>query len=245
MKRLLLIVIFPSFFLCSQSSLDILDSLYDTNDWELENFFSDGTRFETKKIFNKTLIAVKVSRIEKIDPNVIRNVVMDLDNYGEFLSNANTLESRILNITDEYVDGYQHIKVTLPFFSDRRYCFRMKSNDWNGNESNNLVEWYLLKEDEYESFNKENGTESLYLDIGAGTWSAKQIDEKKYEISYCLYMDPKGSIPNFLTQKINAMNIINLYEDILSEARSRIQKKNAEKRFNSESSITTTKSYRF
>ena len=84
MKRLLLIVIFPSFFLCSQSSLDILDSLYDTNDWELENFFSDGNRFETKKIFNKTLIAVKVSRIEKIDPNVISNVVMDLDNYGEF-----------------------------------------------------------------------------------------------------------------------------------------------------------------
>ena len=245
MKKLLLIVIFPTLLLRSQSSLEILDSLNDTNDWKLENFFSDGTRFETKKIFNKTLIAVKVSRIEKIDPNVIRNVVMDLDNYGEFLSNANTLESRILNITDEYVDGYQHIKVALPFFSDRRYCFRMKSNDWNGNESNNLVEWYLLKEDEYESFNKENGTESLYLDIGAGTWSAKQIDEKKYEISYCLYMDPKGSIPNFLTQKINAMNIINLYEDILSEARSRIQKKNAEKRFNSESSISTTKSYRF
>mgnify|MGYP001196216257 FL=1 len=245
MKRLLLIVIFPTFFLYSQSSLDILDSLYETNDWELENFFSDGTRFETKKIFNKTLIAVKVSRIEKIDPNVISNVVMDLDNYGEFLSNANTLESRILNITDEYVDGYQHIKVALPFFSDRRYCFRMKSFDWTSNDSTNIVEWYLLEENQYESFNKANGTESIYLNIGAGTWSAKQIDEKKYEISYCLYMDPKGSIPNFLTQKINAMNIINLYEDILSEARSRIQKKNAEKRFNSESSISTTKSYRF
>ncbi len=245
MKRLFLIVIFSTFFLYSQSSLDILDSLHGTNDWKLENFFSDGTRFETKKIFNKTLIAVKVSRIEKIDPNVISSVVMDLDNYGEFLSNANTLESRILNITDEYVDGYQHIKVALPFFSDRRYCFRMKSFDWTSNDSTNIVEWYLLEENQYESFNKENGTESLYLNIGAGTWSAKQIDEKKYEISYCLYMDPKGSIPNFLTQKINAMNIINLYEDILSEARSRIQKKNAEKRFNSESSINTKKSYRF
>ena len=61
-----------------------------------------------------------ISTAEKIDPDVISNVVMDLDNYGEFLSNANTLDSRILNITDEYVDGYQHIKVTLPFFSDRR-----------------------------------------------------------------------------------------------------------------------------
>tara|TARA_S200000501_G_scaffold378701_1_gene442898 strand:+ start:2667 stop:3404 length:738 start_codon:yes stop_codon:yes gene_type:complete len=245
MKKLLLMVVFPTVFLHSQSSLDILDSLYDTNEWKLENFFSDGTRFETKKIFNKTLIAVRVSRIEKINPNVISNVVMDLDNYGEFLSNANTLDSRILNMTDEYVDGYQHIKVALPFFSDRRYCFRMKSFDWTNNDSLNIIEWYLLEKNEYESFNKENDVESLYLNFGAGSWSAKQIDKKKYEISYSLYMDPKGSIPNFLTQKINAMNIINLYEDILSEAKLRIEGKSIGKRFNSKNSISTKKSYRF
>lgn len=224
---------------------DLLDTLNDEKGWEPINYLDDGTRFESKVILGKDLSAVKVSRITDISPDFIQDVIMDLDRYGEFLSNANTLNSAILRLNDEYVDGYQHIQVAMPFFSDRRYCFRMKSYDWLQDSSNILVEWYLLdKNDYYVSFLSENDPQAIYLDYGAGSWSAKVLGKKKFEISYRLYMDPGGSMPDFLIQRINAISIINLFQDALAEARRRMNTKTQPK-LNIQKNSNHLKSYRF
>ena len=47
------------------------------------------------------------------------------------------------------------------------------------------------------------------------------IDKSKIKISYRLFMDPGGSIPNFLTDKINEISIINLFKDVIAEAERR------------------------
>ena len=170
---------------------------------------------------------------------------MDLDRYGEFLSNANTLNSAVLKITDEYIEGYQHIQVTLPFFSDRCYCFRMIAYEWPQDSNDILVEWYLLdKEGDYASYLKQYDPPAVYLDFGAGAWSAKVLEKGRFEISYRLYMDPGGSIPDFLTQKVNAISIINLFQDALAEAGRRM-KAQEQPKLHSPPNTTGLKSYRF
>ena len=224
MKNLLFLF---SFILgvCFGESVDskkLLDNLYVEDGWVVNNILDDGTKFYTKKIETLNQIAVKVSQVTNIIPKYIKSVVTDLDKYGEFLSNSNTMSSTILFLAEEYVDGYQHIRVSLPFFSDRRYCFRMFDYDLPLDSSGAFVEWFLLDENlEYTNFLKQNNPEAIYISIGSGSWSAKVIDTSRYDISYRLIMDPGGAIPDFLTQKINSISIINLFRDVMLEAKRR------------------------
>ena len=222
-----------------------MDRLNREKGWKPLNYLDDGTRFESKIIAGKDLSALKVSRVTDVPPHFIRDVIMDLDHYGEFLSNTNTLNSGVLKITDEYVEGYQQIRVALPFFSDRRYCFRMTAYEWLLDSSNVLVEWYLLdKEGNYAGYLKQYGPQAMYLDFGAGVWSAKVLEKGRFQISYRLYMDPGGSIPDFLTQKVNAISIINLFQDALAEAGRRM-KAQEQPKLHSPPNTTGLKSYRF
>ena len=204
------------------SSRSLLDSLQIEEGWVINNVLDDGTYFYTKNIQTFNQVAVKVSQVTNIAPRYVRNVVTGLDKYGEFLSNANTTSSTILFLGEDYVDGYQHIRVSLPFFSDRRYCFRMFDYDFPSDSSGAFVKWFLLDESmEYKNFLRQNDPEAVYLSIGSGSWSAKVIDSLTYDISYRLIMDPGGSIPDFLAQKINSISILNLFQDVMLEARRR------------------------
>ena len=60
--------------------------------------------------------------------------------------------------------------------------------------------------------------DAIYLDYGAGLWMAEPIDEKEYILSYRLYLDPGGSIPDFAIEFLNKMNIVNIFKDVVSEA---------------------------
>ena len=203
-------------------SYSLLDSLHIEKNWVPTNLLDDGTRFYTKNIKGINQTAVKVSRITKTSPRHIKSVITDLNKYGEFLSNSSTMSSQILSLTDEYVDGYQHIQVSLPFFSDRRYCFRMFDYDLPLDSSGIIIKWFLLdKNGDYQEFLNQNNPEAVYIDLGSGSWSVSVLDTSKYEISYRLIMDPGGSIPDFLTQKINSISIINLFRDVMIEAENR------------------------
>ena len=205
-------------------SQNLLDSLHVEDEWVINNILDDGIHFYTKRIKSLDQIAVKVSQVTSISPRYIKSVVTDLDKYGEFLSNSNTMSSKILFLAEEYVDGYQYIRVSLPFFSDRRYCFRMFDYDMPPDSSGAFVEWFLLDEKlKYKNFLKKNNPEAIYISIGSGSWSANIIDTSRYDISYRLIMDPGGSIPDFLTQKINSISIINLFRDVMLEAKRRAE----------------------
>ena len=243
-KKIVITIFFLS-NLCGRNIDTLLDTLNQEKGWKPLNYLEDGTRFEIKGITGKTLFAVKVSKVTNIHPHFVRDVIMGLSRYGEFLSNANTITSELLKITDEFVDGYQHIQVALPFFSDRRYCFRMIPYQWPEEKNNILVEWYLLDQNgDYIEFLNQNAPNALYIDIGAGSWSAKALDDGQFEISYRLYMDPGGSIPKFLNQRINAISIINLFQDALIEADRRMKIHNHPKLYSPPNS-TGLRSYRF
>ena len=50
---------------------------------------------------------------------------------------------------------------------------------------------------------------------------AERADDGEYMLSYRLYLDPGGSIPDFAIELLNKMNIVNVFSDVLSEANRR------------------------
>jgi len=200
-------------------SNDLLEYLYNEQGWEYIKSTKDGITIKTKRVKGRDLDALMVHKEILISPDIIADVIMDVGHYGEFLTSAVALKSIPLYNTSLYLDGYQHISISIPFFSDRRYCFRMTDRDWSVKNEKILVKWILLDEnDKYAKYLQNNDSDSVYLDFGAGVWMTSPTSDGTIDISYRLYMDPGGSIPNFVIDMINEVSIVNIFKDALAEA---------------------------
>jgi hypothetical protein len=47
---------------------------------------------------------------------------------------------------------------------------------------------------------------------------AERADDGDYMLSYRLYLDPGGSIPDFAIELLNKMSVVNVFNDVLIEA---------------------------
>tara|TARA_B100001142_G_scaffold302768_1_gene329560 strand:+ start:83 stop:772 length:690 start_codon:yes stop_codon:yes gene_type:complete len=182
----------------------------------------EGYKLFSKKIEDQELSAVMVTYETSIPLLGIQEVLMDVENYESFLSSSSKMVTKQLKKDESAVIGYQFIPINFPFMSDRHYCFKLIKNEINAENSKTLVKWFLLDEDkELLDVQSSNNTNPIYLKYGAGLWLVDSNDESKVKISYRLFMDPGGSIPNFLTEKINETSIINLFKDVIAEAERR------------------------
>ena len=182
----------------------------------------EGYKLFSKKIEDQELSAVMVTYETSIPLLGIQEVLMDVENYESFLSSSSKMVTKQLKKDESAVIGYQFIPINFPFMSDRHYCFKLIKNEINAENSKTLVKWFLLDEDkELLDVQSSNNTNPIYLKYGAGLWLVDSNDESKVKISYRLFMDPGGSIPNFLTEKINESSIINLFKDVIAEAERR------------------------
>lgn len=182
----------------------------------------EGYKLFSKKIEDQELSAVMVTYETSIPLLGIQEVLMDVENYESFLSSSSKMVTKQLKKDESAVIGYQFIPINFPFMSDRHYCFKLIKNEINAENSKTLVKWFLLDEDkELLDVQSSNNTNPIYLKYGAGLWLVDSNDESKVKISYRLFMDPGGSIPNFLTEKINENSIINLFKDVIAEAERR------------------------
>ena len=48
----------------------------------------------------------------------------------------------------------------------------------------------------------------------------ESVNNGSYIITYRLFMDPGGSMPNFIVEKINEYSIYNIFNDVIIEAKS-------------------------
>ena len=138
---------------------------------------------------------------------------MDVENYDGILSNNNSLQSRVIRRSKTGLIGYQYIKIDIPLFDDREYFFQMNHSEFGDYDSNTLCHWVIL---DANPINDINGIikGATYLSFGAGIWKAEATSSNKHKISYRLYIDPGGSIPNFLIDMINKQSIVGLFRDI-------------------------------
>ena len=223
--RVFLIFVFQLAFARSEKDnlepLELYKLLEDSKGWVINDEI-EGYSLFSKKIDDQDLNAVMVSFETTIPLLGIQEVLMDVKNYESFLSSSNKMVTKQLKKDSSTVVGYQYIPINFPFMNDRHYCFKLIKNEINIEDSKTLVKWFLLNEDtELLDIQSSNDDNTIYLKYGAGIWLVDSIDKSKIKISYRLFMDPGGSIPNFLTEKINEVSIINLFKDIIAEAERR------------------------
>jgi len=219
-----LIFVFQLVFARSENNkiepVELYKFLEASKGWVINNEI-EGYKLFSKKIKDQDLSAVMVSYETSVPLSSIQEVLMDVKNYEFFLSSSSKMVTKQLEKDSSTVVGYQFIPINFPFMNDRHYYFKLIKNEINNENSNTLVKWFLLDENkELLDFQSSNNN-TVYLKYGAGLWLVDSIDNSKIKISYRLFMDPGGSIPNFLIDKINAISIINLFKDVIAEAERR------------------------
>tara|TARA_B110000116_G_scaffold220745_1_gene198998 strand:+ start:85 stop:759 length:675 start_codon:yes stop_codon:yes gene_type:complete len=219
-----LIFVFQLVFARSENNniepVELYKFLEASKGWVINNEI-EGYKLFSKKIKDQDLSAVMVSYETSVPLSSIQEVLMDVKNYEFFLSSSSKMVTKQLEKDSSTVVGYQFIPINFPFMNDRHYYFKLIKNEINNENSNTLVKWFLLDENkELLDFQSSNNN-TVYLKYGAGLWLVDSIDNSKIKISYRLFMDPGGSIPNFLIDKINAFSIINLFKDVIAEAERR------------------------
>lgn len=196
-------------------SQKLLSSLQNDEHWKLVEITDDNISLYSKSIHNIELLALMVNKTISMKPESIKKVLIDVNNYSNFLSNNESIETILIERQNDYLDAYQNITIDIPFIDNRQYFFRMFFNIHQGNS---LVEWYIQGPNVIKKnllYYKDN---NINLNCGAGLWKYKKSEGEKIQISYRLIMDPEGTIPTIFVDMINKVSIINLFRDVLSEA---------------------------
>jgi len=208
----------------SNKSYNLFSSLLDEKEWVLDENIEDIT-ISKKALNSKNIFALKVEKKSFIPIHTIQEVLKDINRYDEFLSNSKTVKSLRLNHSDNWVDAYQYISSNIPFLSDRKYCFRISSEQINKDDSLSIVHWFLLDQNECDILGEMYENNAIYLHFGAGLWLAEKQSDGSSIISYIIYIDPGGAIPTFVIDKANRISVTTILEDVLTEASRRIKKR--------------------
>ncbi len=200
---------------------DIMDQLYTEDAWKEVKTTEDGIKISEKKIPGISVKAVCVSQEIEIEPGIIASVVEDISNYGSFLHSAGAMQCTLIEKQEASLIGYQH--VGIPMISDRSYAFKMFRPDPAGSR----VDWQLIPEKELSLKDIPDGLhhdDTVYIDVGVGSWSSEQVSDGVYQVSYRLIMDPGGWIPNGVSDYFNRISVLNIFKDAVAEASKRSRK---------------------
>jgi len=222
-KILILITLVSTIFANDVTSLQsIKDIIHIETGWENIEMFDNGISVSVKEIPNIPVKAVMISQHVDIDPLTIVDIIEDIDNYDNILKSAKSSISTLLFQNDE--GTYAHQYLGLKYVRDRHYAFKL----YRPFENYNRIDWELIPEDIFNSINEASdlNTSGVYVDIGYGSWVVKKIGNKNIEVSYRLVMHPGGSVPNFVTDYINKVTIVDLFKDVINEALLRSSRRN-------------------
>lgn len=203
-------------------SIDKPDELFkmlnDNNGWDMISIKEEMT-LSTKSIENMNLVAFMVEQRTNIPTRIIQDIIMDVKNYGQYFNSIGPFIFKEINSENDWVEGYHLLPIDLPLIKDREYFFRVHTNGFDLQDATSIVHWYLIEEGVKEKkMSSRNSRDAIYLDYGAGLWMTEPINDDEYFLSYRLYLDPGGSIPDFAIELLNKMSIMNVFRDVVSEA---------------------------
>ena len=207
----------------SAKPINLLNSLHDNNGWQILDSSSHNL-VSTKEIPGRDLFAVMVKKEVDLPKEILQDVIMDINNYKQFLKSSGSFISNEIKRTTDFVDGYQFIPINIPFFDNREYLFRMYPSGFKDDDSISIIHWYLLNEQD--AILEKKNQSATYLSHGAGLWTVENQLNNKTSFSYRIYMDPGGSLPNFLIDLINKTSVMNIFEDAIAEAQNRYLNRN-------------------
>lgn len=204
----------------SDASLSLIYELKEDAGWSLKSYDGRELAIYQKSIDGLNRNAIRISGIYTINPESIIKVVEDIDNYKTFIS-ANNISCEIVDRSDSLIIGYQHIAAR--FIKDRHLMFRMFRTA--ADESETGLSWEIVYPEDSLKFFIDGKNQELnnprYIDHGAGTWTFETMNDGRTLVSYSLYMDPGGWIPGFLIERINTSGIVQIFNDVIREAKRR------------------------
>ena len=202
MYKIILIVIFSVSY-TNNLNYQLLDILYNDEDWVLDETLADKSSVYTKNIDNINLKAIRISRDIAIEPANILNVIKNVQNYNAVLINSTNVVTTPIPSKDNII-AKQYI--SIPIFTDLYFFFKIYELD-------NKVYWVLKDPKDYIDY-KESAHP---LSIGCGGWDYKKNLDGTYKINYTLIFDIDG-YPNWVVNYINYYSLINVYNDVINAA---------------------------
>lgn len=225
-RHITLLSVVISFCFCSDNTLskphEILKALSVNDGWDYVSTKND-IDLSTKNIDQSNTKAVKVQKETDISPDLVCDILMDIKNYKNYFNSSASLNFSEVNRRENSVEGHHFIPVNIPFMRNREYYFRMHPNSHQLKNSNTFLHWYLIGDNSIA--NKVINRfieETIYLKIGAGVWNKEHLPNGKNLLSYRLILNPGGSLPESLIDKLNRVSIVNLFNDIIQEAERRV-----------------------
>ena len=218
-KIVLLFLLFS--ILSSQKNNELNQILNNENDW-IKLIEKEKITISLKNISGQSVHALKIESKTNIPLKIIQDVIMDINNYKSIFINSHGMETIEIDNNNNNIIAYQFIPINFPFFNHRHYLFKMKKNPLENKNKQKLIEWHLIPSiNEYTDslINKKN--DSIYLNTGAGSWTSYTNNKGEVILSYRLFMNPEGWIPNVFINRLNKINIVNIYKDVINESKKR------------------------
>ena len=197
---------------------DIHESLVSDSGWKYWESVEEYS-VSTKIIPDQDLVAVSVSGTSSIQPEIIQRIVYDIASYPRVLKSSPDIISKEITHERGMKVGYQYLAIDFPFFSDRHYLFEIKKPNLEDGQNPLLIRWELIDQmEKYSNYFVPCEDGCVYLDLGVGIWKVSAMDDGRYQYSYRLFMDPGGTIPNFIIDQINSLSVVNIFSDVMNEA---------------------------
>lgn len=219
MQARLVLLLFFSWGLGAQPDQEFLAQLYRESDWRLVSESGTGQKVFNKKFDGYGVPAIMVKQKAQVSFEFMIATVEDVGSYGSFLHGVYLKRSDLLHKTGNVIDGYQY--VDAPFISDRHYVYRMVKKV-NSSAGSIRFDWTLVpRESEYEGFLDSMDivySHPIYLKQNVGGWEIIDLSNGMIEVSYRLFADPGGWVPDLLVARANRATAPKMLQGMIDEA---------------------------
>lgn len=217
-QKLLSFLFLASFIWLSRASETDLVALSNDQNWELIHNFDDSIKVYRKHIAHRDLNAYRVLKNTNAAAPILYRVFENIENYDQVIKSAKNIDFAALEVEGDTIYGYQNIQINVPFIKNRHYVYQMVKH----NPNTDYAYWVLVDQsngfEDFISKKYESTGKPLYLSQGTGVYKVNPNRAGTQRVSYSLYMDPGGNLPNFLINMINERGLVNLFRDVLKEA---------------------------
>ncbi len=161
------------------------------------------------KVYSRSRSGTGVKELKSIGvvdspPRAVFKVLGDFPRYKEMF--PNTEESIVVSTEDKATHFYTVINP--PMVSRRDYCIRV-ADDTDPKDPKGVykISWKLSDKGPA----PKNGT--VRVAVNDGSWILEPIEDgKKTQVTYFIFTDPGGSLPNWIINKANSSTIPDVFE---------------------------------
>jgi len=203
----------------------IMLEMLDDDGWAYQTTTRGGVEVYKKTMSGENLLAGMVRKVMDVPIEAIMEVLAHEERFAEFMGPVYLEEARILNAnTSDYHDVYQYLDLPR-ILRDRHYVVRLfTERDLGGAKGKHRVWWTMLPADHYADVvaaESEEHSDPIYIAATEGCWEIDPLPGGELQLTYRLFTDPGGKVPDWAVGIGNRESMPDLLELTEAEARKR------------------------